>query len=395
MKSKFISNYQIELIGQSHDDFFTIAMNNVKSGYLINIASLDLNLKLRSPHQVYNTKRIENSHYEIISGLERIDDNYYQTNGQLLKIKFFNNNTKSNDYEALKYQYRPGHIDYIASLKDHNHHLAGGGHFSGRLTEGLVFIGSICEQILKKDNPNLDIFTHVLTSLGIKDDAYYDLKKHYFNNVVAEYLSTYQNQDLLKLAQEYHNLVLKRLYQYQHQYLNEGIFMINVEQYHKLINKIDESLKTTFNGHLETIIINPPALLGQTWFNSLESKISQFMYAIPGIKGVIFGNYQHDQLGCDIQEQYLYYDDKQALTYHNYNGGINGGLSNGEDIVFTSILKPLASTMMIFDTYNFKEKKITPLNIAGRHDQTIINRVIPIINACTYLALYDEILVKS
>ena len=118
------------------------------------------------------------------------------------------------------------------------------------------------------------------------------------------------------------------------------------------------------------------------------------MYSIPSVKSVAFGygNQFINSKGSQVKDEYIYLDRVKAITLYNYNGGINGGISNGDNIVFTSTIKPISSIMQEQLTYSHVTKKIEPLSVGGRHDVTIINRIIPIINAISAIAIYDLIL---
>jgi chorismate synthase len=359
MKSSFNGNYQITLTGQSHEPYFTIEVNHIPSNIKIDLNIINQELNKRKPRTTFNTKRIEHNNYEIISGLIKNDD-YYLTDGNIIKIKFINNNIKVKDYDLIKEFDRPGHVDYVGRKKYQDHQLNGGGHFSGRLTTGLVFIGALIKQVILTKINDFNVITHISKCLEIIDDNYYSINN---KEIIKEYENNY--------------------------YLND-ILMFNKDKYKKLLNKIKD-IDYNFGGQLETIIINVPSLLGDTWFNSLEAKIAQFIYAIPAIKGIVFGDYLNFN-EKDNYEQIIGYQEDKLITKNNYNGGINGGISNGEDIVFTTILKPIATLNKEIQSYNYKQKKMAPLLIKGRHDQSIINRIIPIINACTVLAIYDELI---
>lgn len=361
MKSSFTGAFNLELSGQSHDEFFTITMDGVQAGIKIDLALIERDLTKRKPRLSFNTKRCEHDAYEISGGLIKKDD-YYLTDGKNIKIKFFNHDIKTHDYDILKDFDRPGHVDYVARLKYPAHALAGGGHFSGRLTAGLVFMGALVKQIIRTKITDFDILTHISKCLGIEDDTYYskDLTTNY-----QSYLTAYYDHDILMFDKDKYQLLLRKM----------------------------KSVEYNFGGQLETIIINVPSLLGATWFNSLEAKIAQFIFSIPALKGIVFGAY------LDYDEQHNYeqiqgYQEQPAklITKHNYDGGINGGISTGEAIVFTTFLKPIATQNKEILTYSKSQKKLAPLRMAGRHDQSIINRLIPIINAGACLAIYDELL---
>ena len=122
--------------------------------------------------------------------------------------------------------------------------------------------------------------------------------------------------------------------------------------------------------------------------------ISSLLFSIGTVKGVEFGLGGDfiDAFGSHVKDEIIHIENGKALTLLNYNGGINGGITNGEDIVINTALKPIASIMQEQYSYNFEANAIQPLKINGRHDATIINRVVPVINAVISIAIYDLLL---
>lgn len=371
MSNSFGKNITYTIFGESHAAGIGITIDGLPAGFEIDFDVIDQALSLRSGQASYNTPRKESNDYQIICG-------YFnnKTTGSPLTIVFRNTNTKSKDYDFVKDTPRPGHVDYPASIKYHNHHdYRGGGAFSGRLTTPIVFAGYLIKQLVKQKYPDLKVVTHISEVNDNKYADYYQIRLEVVNQLMKEYSITEVSELPVEKQKEFALALTKQIQK-------------------KLIFKqpnlqLDND---SVGGYLQTIITNPPVGFGAPFFNSIESTIAQLLYSIPSIKSVSFGNTkQLSKLGSNAKDEYLYLSDR-AYTLMNNNGGILGGLSTGEDIVFTSLIKPISSIPQMQATYSYSKKGLTNLSIKGRHDLSIINRIIPIINSMTYLSLYEMIL---
>ncbi|MEG0686762.1 MAG: chorismate synthase, partial [Erysipelotrichales bacterium] len=299
------------------------------------------------------------------------------------------------DYDHLKVQPRPGHADYVGSIKYKDRELeSGGSQFSGRMSAPLVVAGAMMEQIIKRDYPTLDILTHISEFQGIKDYNYYQLRKQ----TIVELFDYFDIEHCIQLdpglQKELATMIRPRLY---NKLSTPSDILINEYLENDIIEKASQirDNRDSAGGELETIIMNLPSGIGEPFFYSLESMLSSFIYSIPSIKGISFGSDAlKKELGSNVKDEFLYLDEKQAYTLYNFNGGINGGISNGDDIVFKTNIKPISSINQIQYTYNYETQSIKALEINGRHDATIINRIIPIINSVSYIVL-AELLYKK
>lgn len=373
MSNSFGKNITYTIFGESHAEGIGITIDGLPAGFNIDFGIIDQALKQRSGQEIYNTPRKENNDYQIVCG-------YFnnKTTGSALTVIFKNTNQVSKDYAFVKDTPRPGHADYPASIKYDNHHdYRGGGAFSGRLTTPLVFAGYLIKQIIEQDYPDLKVITHIKQ---INDNlylSYYQLRENILNKLLKDYSITNISELTADKQKEFALLLTKQIHQ------------------HLVFKQPDLNIENdTIGGYLETIIINPPTGLGSPFFNSLESTLAQLLYSIPSIKAVNFGDInQLTKLGSQAKDEYLYLG-QRAYTLMNYNGGILGGLSTGEDIIFSTLVKPISSLPISQLTYSYQQEQLANLNIKGRHDQSIINRIIPIINGICYLGLYEMILEK-
>ena len=251
------------------------------------------------------------------------------TTGAPINIFFENKNTDSKVYTDFKSHPRPGHADFSATKKYSGFNdIRGGGHFSGRLTLALVAAGVIAKKIL-----NDFIFCSEIESIGILNKLEFDKK-----------LENY----LLETAHSGDSL----------------------------------------GGTISLTIKNVPIGLGEPFFNSVESALSSIIFSIPGIKGVEFGaGFKGTEfLGSKFNDCFI---DKSGKTSSNNNGGINGGITNGNDIFLKVAIKPTSSIFKPQETFNFKDKNIQSLKINGRHDVAFLLRVPIVLENAVAIALTD------
>ena len=254
------------------------------------------------------------------------------TTGAPILLKFLNNNTKSKDYSNLVSHPRPSHADYVANIKyDGFNDYRGGGAFSARLTLGIVSAGVIAKKIINQIK-----FDTKIINLGGETNP------NNFENVLT---------DVVKSGDSIGGIV-------------------NI--------KID----------------NVPQGLGEPYFDSIESTLSHLLFSIGGVKGVEFGaGFDGVKFrGSQFNDLII---DKNGKTKTNNNGGINGGITNGNQIDIKVFVKPTPSISKDQDTYNFKDNKVETLSIKGRHDAAIILRAQVVLEAMCAIGLADSYLVAK
>lgn len=319
--------FQISIYGESHGNSVGVILDGVKPGIPLSSADFTADLLRRKSGGKGTTPRIETDEIIIESGVF----NGYTTGAPIL-LRFLNQNTKSKDYSNLVSHPRPSHADYTAKLKYNGFNdYRGGGHFSARLTLGLVSAGVVAKKMLK----NVKFSTKLINLGGCEDPKE-------FNTILDATIKA-----------------------------NDSVGGI-------------VSLKAS----------NVEAGLGEPYFDSLESTISHLLFSVGGVKGVEFGiGFKGANLtGSSYNDLII---DKDGHTSTNNNGGINGGISNGNDIEIKVFVKPTPSIAISQNTFNFNDNKVEPLVITGRHDSAIILRAMVVLESCLAIALCDAMLIKN
>lgn len=348
MKNTFGTSVCVTLFGESHGDAVGAVIDGLAPGIDVDTEFIRTQLSRRRPSGKTDTPRVENDNFQILSGVFN-----GKTTGTPLTIVIPNENTKSKDYNYGVA--RPSHADYTAYMKYHGYEdYRGGGHFSGRITAGLVASGAIALSALKK--LGINIGTHILYCGGAYDRD--------FNNVEND-ITELQNKTFPVLSED-----------------SEG----------DITNAILKAREAgdSIGGKIQTAIVGMPAGVGEPWFDSVEGILSHALFSIGGIKGVEFGcgGGFADALGSQVNDAFVY-ENGSVVTKTNNNGGINGGITNGMPIVFTCSVKPTPSIVKEQQTVNFLTNENTTIEIKGRHDPAIIRRICVVVDSVCALAVCD------
>ena len=325
--------FRISIFGESHGVLIGVVMDGVPAGIPLCEEDFLADLARRKSGAKGTTPRKEDDLPEIVSGVCE-----GCTTGAPLTVIFRNNNTRSGDYSSFREIPRPGHADLVASLK-HNffNDIRGGGHFSGRITLCLVAAGVVAKKILAP----MDIKAYITHIGGIA--------------------GTEKDRDLPAICNPEWSAIIDKA-------IKEG---------------------DSVGGVIECECTNVPIGLGEPFFDSLESQIAHLAFAIPGVRGVEFG----DGFACAAMfgsEHNDCYIDKDGKTAKNGAGGINGGISNGNPIVFRVAVKPTASISKRQTSYNFITEQMESFSIKGRHDACIALRCPVIVEAIAAIALANN-----
>ncbi len=354
MGSTFGNKIKISVFGESHGEAIGCVIDGLPHGLKIDFDKINLQMKRRAPgNDKTATPRKEKDEPIVLSG---VFDGY--TTGAPLAMMIKNENTKSADYSNLKKVLRPSHSDYPAYVKyDGFNDIRGGGHFSGRLTAPIVFAGAIARQILEEKG--IYIGAHIKRICSVCDTPFN------FNDVPIDLLK--------KLSTSNFSVIDDKI---------ENIMRAEVEKYRLAQNSV--------GGEIECAVVGMPVGIGSNIFDTVESKISSAMFAIPAVKGVAFG------LGFDFaKENGMYANDcyriengKVSLISNN-NGGVLGGMTTGAPVVFSVAVKPTASVSQPQKSVNIESMKNETLEIHGRHDPCIVPRAVSVVESATALALLD------
>lgn len=252
-----------------------------------------------------------------------------KTTGEAITITFKNSDKRSGDYSHLRVHPRPSHADLVQLRKYGNDaDITGGGMASGRMTVALVAAGVVAKEILKE----VSFTSHLAAVNGITDNSK-------FNDIITTAA-------------------------------REG---------------------DSVGGIVECRVSGIKPTLGEPFFDSAESVISHLLFSIPGVKGVEFGDgfAGSTKRGSERNDVIA---DATGRTLTNNEGGINGGITNGNDIVLRVAIKPTPSIAKAQRTYNFESDVTTPLIIGGRHDACIARRAVVVVEAMVAVALADLLL---
>ena len=343
--------------GESHGKAIGAILDGCPAGLEIDEKEIQKMLDYRKPGtSVITSQRKEGDKVEIISGVFR-----GFTTGAPITLMIWNSDQKSRDYENLKTKLRPGHSDYPAMIKyNHFNDFRGGGRFSGRLTATHVMGGAIARKLLK-------------VTLGIETNS--------FTTQIGK----------ITMEKEFDAKMVKSIYK-------NDVRCPDEKTAKKMKTSIMNAKKNgdSLGGIIESITTNVPVGLGEPIFSSLESDLSKAIFSIPSVKGIEFGSgFEGSKLfGSENNDLYTIKRGK-IVTSTNNSGGILGGLSNGMPITIRIAFKPASSIAKKQSTVDIKTKKITTLQIQGRHDPCVVPRAPPVVDSLVALTLADHALLAG
>ncbi|MBQ9192386.1 MAG: chorismate synthase [Bacteroidales bacterium] len=333
--------FRVSLFGESHGEEIGVTLDGVEPGIALCEKDFEADIARRRSGAKGTTPRIEADVPRILSG---VYDGY--TTGAPLTIVFRNTNTRSGDYAKLKDVPRPGHADFTANVKYGGFQdPRGGGHFSGRLTLPIVAAGVVAKKILGET-----------------------------------------------VAEETHGHVQFRC---EARLTEIGGIADRVRWEAALAQAQQEG--DSLGGIVECVVDGLPAGLGEPFWDSVESCLSHALFAIPGVRGVEFGDgfaaarmkgSEHNDCftpsGIDGHEGLV-------TPVTNHAGGVNGGITNGNPLVFRVAFKPTSSIAKAQRTYDFAAQEMTDLRVPGRHDTCFALRTPVIVEAMAAIVLADLI----
>lgn len=316
--------FRLSIFGESHGINVGVVLDGVPAGLTIKPEDFEEDISRRRAGAKGTTPRTEKDIPHIVSGV--FND---KTTGAPITILFNNENTRSGDYSKLRETFRPGHADFVANSKYGGFEdYRGGGHFSGRITLGLVAAGVIAKKLIHP----VSVSAILLEVGGITD---------------------------IEMAIE------------------------------KAIKDED-----SIGGIIQCTASNMPVGLGNPFFGSLDATLAHILFSIPAIKGIEFG-IGFGAAKMKGSEHNDWYIDKNGRTATNHAGGVNGGISNGNDLIFRAVVKPTSSTNQVQRTFNFKSGEMVDLKVEGRHDTCIALRIPVVIEAATAIVLADMMLLEQ
>lgn len=346
--------FRLTSFGESHGKGIGGIIDGCPAGLELDIDLIQKDLSRRKPGQSkITTQRKESDQVEFLSGVFE-----GKTQGTPIAFAIWNKDQHSNDYNDLKNVYRPSHADYTYTKKYGTRDHRGGGRSSARETIARVVAGAIAKQIL--------------ASQGISVQA--------FVSQVGE----------IQLEKPYTELDLSRT--------EDNIVRCpDAETASKMIARIEAAAKDrdTVGGVITGVAAGVPAGWGEPVFNKLHADLGFAMLGINAVKGFEYGSgFEGTKLSGSQHNDVFINTSEGIRTKTNNSGGIQGGISNGEDIYFRVAFKPIATLLKEQHTVDRENKEII-INPKGRHDPCVLPRAVPIVEAMAALVLADHFLLSK
>ena len=351
--NSFGNLFKLTSFGESHGAGIGGVIDGCPAGLTLDMDFIQHELDRRKPGQSeVTTPRKEADKVQFLSGI-------YEgvTTGTSIGFMVWNDNQHSSDYDNMKDVYRPSHADYTYQTKYGKRDHRGGGRSSARETIARCVAGAIAKQILTHYGINIQAYTSQVGAIALTEGyEAYDLSLTETNPVRCP--------DLEKAA-AMQQLILKLK--------GEG---------------------DTVGGVITCVAKGVPVGLGEPVFGKLHAALGGAMLSINAVKGFEYGDGFASALyqGSERNDRFVSNEGK-IQTKTNYSGGIQGGISNGEDIYFRVAFKSVATILMEQDTVTVQGEE-TILKAKGRHDACVLPRAVPIVEAMTAMVLVDYLLLN-
>ncbi|MAI79079.1 MAG: chorismate synthase [Deltaproteobacteria bacterium] len=351
MSSRFGKVFQITTFGESHGGGVGVVIDGCPPRLALDVAEIQAELDRRRPGQSrLTTPRQEADQAEILSGLFE-----GRTIGSPIALMVRNKDARSSAYVDMKDLYRPSHADYTTEAKYGIRAWAGGGRASARETIGRVAAGAIARKLLR-EVAGIEIVAWVQRIQEIEAQVNLD--------------SVHADQVDESLAR-----------------------CPDPEASERMVERIDEVRKAgdSVGGIIECVARHVPAGLGEPIFEKLDADLAAAMLSLPAVKGFEVGSgFAGVELrGSEHNDSFIPSEDGTPRTATNRSGGIQGGISNGEPLLFRVAFKPTATVGVSQDTVD-KNGEAVKLEARGRHDPCVLPRAVPIVEAMTALVLADH-----
>lgn len=334
--------FRVSIFGESHGDLIGVVLDGVPAGLELSDKDFDQDILRRKSGAKGTTPRIETDCPMIVSGVFE-----GHTTGAPLTITFKNTNTHSSDYELFAAMPRPGHADLTAALKwDDCQDPRGGGHFSGRLTLPIVAAGVVAKKMLADatmldDTPVTAVQARIVELGGIASG----------------------DSDSHKMTGQWQEVI--------DQAIKEG-----------------DSLGAV----IECTVPDIDPGYGEPFWDSVESLIAHAVFAIPGVRGIEFGDgFQAARMKGSEHNDPIGPDGRPLK---NGAGGANGGITNGAPLTFRVAFKPTSSIRKAQQTFNFLTGGMDTLEVPGRHDVCFALRAPVVVEAMTAIVLADLVSIR-
>ncbi|MFZ6013589.1 MAG: chorismate synthase [Bacteroidota bacterium] len=342
--------FRITTFGESHGPAIGVILDGCPAGLEIDENFIQAELNRRKPGQSkITTQRKEDDVFKILSGVFE-----GKSTGTPITLVIENQDQRSKDYSHIAEAFRPSHADYTYEAKYGNRDYRGGGRSSARETAARVAAGAIAKTLLKKFNVTV----------------------HAYVSQVGEI--TAPHYTMLDLTKTEDNIVR----------------CPDAASAEKMIALIDQVRldRDTIGGMVTCVVANTPVGLGEPVFDKLHAELGKAMLSINAVKGFEYGSgFEGIKLRGSQHNDEFYNDSGKIRTKTNLSGGIQGGISNGEDIYFNVAFKPVATIMQDQESVD-KEGNAVTISGKGRHDPCVVPRAVPIVEAMAALVVADFLL---
>ena len=349
MSSTYGKLFKIATFGESHGAAIGVVVEGCPAGVPFDLAFIQQELDRRKPGQSrITTQRREADTVQVLSGV--FED---KTTGTPIAMMIWNEDQRSKDYSHIAQQFRPSHADFTYQTKYGVRDYRGGGRSSARETAARVAAGALAKLVLK--------------DLGVDVQAYVS------------------QVGKLKLDKEYHELDLSLTD-------TNAVRCPDPEMAQTMFDYIDDIRKQgdSIGGVVSCVVTGTPVGWGEPVFDKLHAELGKAMLSINAVKGFEYGSgFEGVELQGSAHNDAFYTDETgRVRTRTNHSGGIQGGISNGEDIFFRVAFKPVATIMQDQESVNQEGEKIV-VQGKGRHDPCVLPRAVPIVEAMAALVLVD------
>jgi len=339
--------FRISTFGESHGPAIGVIIDGCPAGLTIDENFIQSELNRRKPGQSkITTQRKEDDTFKILSGVFE-----GQTTGTPIAIVIENQDQRSKDYSHIQNTFRPSHADYTYEAKYGVRDYRGGGRSSARETAARVAAGAIAKLLLKKSGIEINAFVSQVGELKAPAYTSLDLSKTEDNIVRCPDAASAE----------------------------------------KMIALIDQVRldRDTIGGVVTCVIKNTPVGLGEPVFDKLHAELGKAMLSINAVKGFEYGSgFEGVTLRGSQHNDEFMNESGKIRTKTNHSGGVQGGISNGEDIYFNVAFKPVATIMQDQNTID-KEGNNAVVSGKGRHDPCVVPRAVPIVEAMAALIIAD------
>lgn len=354
MGNSFGKLFKITTFGESHGAALGVIVEGCPAGLQIDLDKIREEMQRRKPGQSkITTQRKEEDEIQILSGIFE-----GKSTGTPIGVVIPNSDQKSKDYSHISDKFRPSHADYTYFEKYGIRDYRGGGRSSARETAARVAGGAIAKQFLASKGVSIQAFVSQVGGLSLQ-----------------------KNYTELDLTQAEKNIVR----------------CPDPETAKKMIDLIDSIRleRDTIGGVVTCVIKNTPAGIGEPVFDRLHAELGKAMLSINAVKGFEFGSgFEGVKMRGSQHNDSFVKEGETVHTLTNHSGGIQGGISNGEDIYFRVAFKPVATIMQDQESLNEAGETVV-VSGKGRHDPCVVPRAVPIVEAMAALVIADYILLAK